>query len=149
MIIGASSFVALTFFCRYGFLLNVPEAFEEENGLYEVFPSGHSRSEVGDVVTFESWNTIHCNPVPKAGESRKVVFWYSFEEVIDGVDVDHQLNPWTLHSMLTPNFETSMVRFFLLLNSYFLTFFTRVVQCSLQHGLYTSPTATFQNLKDC
>jgi hypothetical protein len=103
----------LTFFCRYGFLLTNPDAFEEKRGLFSVFPFRFNRTAVGDILTFESWNAIHCNPIPKAGESRIVIFWYSYEKdvVVDGIDVDHQLNPWTLHSMVHPKFEANLVNF--------------------------------------
>jgi hypothetical protein len=79
------------------FLHNLPE---EENDFFQEFPFVHSKTAVGDVVTFESWNTIHCNPIPKLWDSRKAVFWYSCEEgiLVDESGVNHQLNLWTLHT---------------------------------------------------
>jgi hypothetical protein len=39
----------LTFFCRYGFLLTNPDAFEEKCGLFSVFPFWFNRTAVGDI----------------------------------------------------------------------------------------------------
>ena len=127
-----------------------PEAFDEEKGLFKLSPLNHQRTAVGDIVTFESWCTIHCNPLPKVGETRKVIFWYSYEKkVVDWVDPDFQLNPWSLHSLVHKNFESSMVRFSFSFIKTFLIFSPRPVQFSWQHGLLTSPTATSRRHQHC
>ena len=132
---------------RYSFMLNFPEVFEEDSGLFRVFPlqKKKSRTSIGDVLTFEAWCNLHCNPLPRKGEARKVIFWYSFEEKELGdknIDADFQLNPWTLYQLVHPDFEKSLVSFdvFLLL-FHLILFFSRLLG-SLQHGLSTSLTHT-------
>ena len=110
--------------CRYGFLLNWPGLCNEESGNLRVDQRSLSKTTQGDVITFESWKTLHCNPLPKRGETRRVIFWYSFveSEVFGGVDADFQLNPWTLYHLVNADYSNSLVCFFFSLFCCFIFF---------------------------
>lgn len=106
----------LTSFHRYGYLMATPNYFTD-SGCFQISKKD-SYTNAGDAIWFRG--DMYCHrglPAQKGkfGDSRRVIFWYSWETgklpKIAVPDVDFQLNPWTVYSLVNPHFDESLVSF--------------------------------------
>ena len=118
-------FVFTDWFVRFSYLLTGPDYFEE-SGMFKISPPQLAVSP-GDIVYFLADQVCHRAPPPSVGGTRRVVFWFSWEDTGEECsvpDVDFQLNPWTLYQLIhSPNdFQNHYVSTFFLFLLIFLIF---------------------------
>jgi hypothetical protein len=118
---------------RYSFLLASPE-YLETSGLFK-FTGTTEQMGAGDAIWFPGDSVCHRgvpsqqqqqqDATPSSSSSsrsggssrnrqkRRLLFWFSWDSTVLPAklkpDIDFQLNPWTLYSLVHPNFDVDLV----------------------------------------